>query len=367
MEKIKAKVENMLHKDNTSTTDNTTTGTTSTSTYGNQTATGAPHTSHTANRVDPTVSSGQHTGVTGTHGSDPTGPHDSRLANSADPRVHDHNGSHGNTTTGYGNTHSSTTGNTFGAGTHSQNTHGSDPTGPHDSKLANTLDPRVDSDHAGSYGNTGSARDTTGSGNTHSNTTGNTFGAGTHSNNTYGTDSTGLHGSHHAGQGLGNTNTTSGLGSNTHTTNTHGGYSGSDPRGPHDSHLANVADPRVESDRVGQGYNNTTTGNTFGAGSNTHSTTQSGYSDPSGPHDSRLANKADPRVQDRVGEYGNTTGNTYGAGNTTGNTYGAGNNLPGPADKTAGPHKSNLMNKMDPRVDADLDGSKTMGGDRTYD
>lgn len=320
MEKIKAKVENMLHKDNTSTTGNTNTGTTSTSTYGNETATGAPHTSHTANRADPTISSGQHTGVTGTHGSDPTGPHDSKLANTLDPRVDSkHAGSYGNTgaardTTGYGNTHSATgnthpntAGNTFGAGTHSKNTYGSDPTGPHDSHLANVADPRVSTDRAG--------------------------------------------------QGYGNTNTTSGFGGNTHTSNTQGGYSGSDPRGPHDSHLANAADPRINSDRVGQGYGNTSTGNTFGTGSNTHSTTHGGYSDPSGPHDSRLGNAADPRIDsNRVGNYGNTTGNTYGAGN----------NLPGPADKTAGPHKSNILNSIDPRIDGDLDGSKTIGGDRTY-
>jgi hypothetical protein len=32
--------------------------------------------------------------------------------------------------------------------------------------------------------------------------------------------------------------------------------------------------------------------------------------------------------------------------------------------KTAGPHQSNLMNKVDPRVDSDLDGSKTIGSQR---
>jgi hypothetical protein len=34
----------------------------------------------------------------------------------------------------------------------------------------------------------------------------------------------------------------------------------------------------------------------------------------------------------------------------------------GPAPNTAGPHKSDLLNKLDPRVDSDLDGSKTIGG-----
>ena len=33
----------------------------------------------------------------------------------------------------------------------------------------------------------------------------------------------------------------------------------------------------------------------------------------------------------------------------------------GPAPSTAGPHKSNILNKLDPRVDSDLDGSRTFG------
>jgi hypothetical protein len=38
----------------------------------------------------------------------------------------------------------------------------------------------------------------------------------------------------------------------------------------------------------------------------------------------------------------------------------------GDANKTAGPHNSNLMNKLDPRVDSDRDGSKTVGGNKTF-
>ncbi|KAI9674199.1 MAG: hypothetical protein M1817_002017 [Caeruleum heppii] len=37
----------------------------------------------------------------------------------------------------------------------------------------------------------------------------------------------------------------------------------------------------------------------------------------------------------------------------------------GPASATAGPHKHNILNKLDPRVDSDLDGSKTSGSPRT--
>ena len=37
----------------------------------------------------------------------------------------------------------------------------------------------------------------------------------------------------------------------------------------------------------------------------------------------------------------------------------------GPAPNTAGPHHSDLLNKLDPRVDSDLDGSRTLGSDKT--
>jgi hypothetical protein len=80
-----------------------------------------------------------------------------------------------------------------------------------------------------------------------------------------------------------------------------------------------------------------------------------------------MANKADPRVDsDQYGGRGNTAGaGGYGTGTHTGGVTGGSNRLPGPADTTAGPHKSDMMNKVDPRVDSDLDGSKTMGGNRT--
>ncbi|KIV79768.1 hypothetical protein PV11_07312 [Exophiala sideris] len=37
----------------------------------------------------------------------------------------------------------------------------------------------------------------------------------------------------------------------------------------------------------------------------------------------------------------------------------------GPARNTAGPHRSNVANKLDPRVDSDLDGSRTIGQNAT--
>ncbi|KAK1829111.1 hypothetical protein QBC39DRAFT_263919 [Podospora conica] len=225
--------------------------------------------------------------------------------------------------------------------------------GPHNTRAANAADPRVDSDRDGSH------------------QVGTGTGMGTH------TGTSGLH------SGTGTHTGTSGLGSNTHGTaeGTHG---------PHSSRIANAADPRVDSDRdgsrkvgggtgmgsglgsgMGSGMGHTgahtgssglhTTGtNTGGFGSsNTHhahaGTGMTGmtgtHGDPAGthgPHSSRVANAADPRVDsDRDGRGAIHTG-------------------PGPAPNTAGPHKSDMMNKVDPRVDSDLDGSKTMGQNKTY-
>merc|ERR1711881_23733 len=101
-----------------------------------------------------------------------------------------------------------------------------------------------------------------------------------------------------------------------------------------------------------------------------------------GPHNSRAANAADPRVDsDRDGShqlgnrgvgagagttnYGSSTG-THGTQGTSmggaGGAYGT-----GPAPNTAGPHKSDMLNKADPRVDSNLDGSKTVGRDKTFE
>jgi len=180
--------------------------------------------------------------------------------------------------------------------------------------------------------------------------------------------------------------------------------SSNDPAGPtgHNSHAANKADPRIDSDRDGRadhttgaglssttgthgthtGTHGTHTGTTGGlASTGTHGTT--GYGNTStntGPHDSNLANKADPRVDsDRdhrsnptssglgsnTGAYGST--GTHGTHGTTGshNVTGGLNN-PGPAPNTAGPHSKDILNKVDPRVDSDRDGSKTVGQDQTY-
>jgi len=104
-----------------------------------------------------------------------------------------------------------------------------------------------------------------------------------------------------------------------------------------------------------------------------------------------MLNKADPTVNTGHSGHGNTHSGATGAYDTTGTTGGYGNqghaagghlsgnqhtgttggglfsnDMPGPAPNTAGPHKSDMLNKLDPRVDSDLDASKTVGGNKTY-
>jgi len=70
-----------------------------------------------------------------------------------------------------------------------------------------------------------------------------------------------------------------------------------------------------------------------------------------------------------TGGYGS---NEYGSGHQGSNEYGSSNYSSatpgsGNTNQTAGPHNSNLLNKLDPRVDSDMDGKKTYGGQKTYE
>jgi len=203
--------------------------------------------------------------------------------------------------------------------------------GPHTSRAANAADPRVDSDLDGSR-NAGAH-------------------TGMHTTGAHNGQTTGLN------SGLGHTGPTSGV-------------TGTTTAGPHSSNLANKADPRVDSDRSGAygttgttgAYTGTHVGNTTG----THTGTTGGisHSTNAGPHNSNLANKADPRVDSDLDGKGNRHGaHTGGILGASGSHATPGS---GTAQNTAGPHNSDLLNKADPRVDADLDGSKTYGGNRTH-
>jgi len=159
--------------------------------------------------------------------------------------------------------------------------------------------------------------------------------------------------------------------------------------------MANKVDPTVSTGTEGYGStgHNTThqgglTGNTTHSGGLTSGSTVTG-----GPHSSHMANKVDPTVSTghNTTYQGGLTGSTTHSGGLTSGSHGthnqgglassthatpghnqhqgltgAGSHLPGPAPDTAGPHKSDMLNKVDPRVDADLDGSKTVGGNKTY-
>ncbi|KAK5629150.1 hypothetical protein RRF57_004865 [Xylaria bambusicola] len=226
--------------------------------------------------------------------------------------------------------------------------------GTHNSRVANAADPRIDSDrdHRAAPGSTvgGTHEYTTSNNYSHTGPTGSTTGAyDAGPTSGYSTGTTGAYGSSREGE-----------------------------HGPHSSRIANAVDPRVDSDRDAS---RTVGGNNYGS-SATHGTTGAyGSTGREGPHNSNLANKMDPRIDsDRSGQrMGNTAGDYYGSSGTHGTTgahgtHGAthgthqlgGNYAPGPAPNTAGPHKSDALNKADPRVDSDLDGSKTYGSNKTY-
>jgi hypothetical protein len=230
--------------------------------------------------------------------------------------------------------HSTTTG-THTTGAHTTGTGYSTNDGPHSSNMANKADPRVDSDRDHSR-NAGV--------NPHGTATTETYG---HSGTTHG----GLTGSTGA-SGMG---THSAVGNTGHTgTSTLGSHGTSTNAGPHSSNLANKVDPRVDSDldrsrNAGVNPHGTSSTETYGHSGATHGT---GLTGSHGTH----------------GTTGTGLTGSHGTHGTTGTHTGTGlgHTAPGPAPNTAGPHKSDALNKVDPRVDSDLDGSKTVGGNQTY-
>lgn len=233
--------------------------------------------------------------LTGHHESHGTnhGPHSSKPANKLDPRVDSDrdNRAAPSTTTGY-------SGQTIHSSTHGPQPAHSGTTGPHHSNIANKLDPRVDSDR----------------------------------------DNRARH------QAMGGAH------------------------GPHDSSLANKADPRVDSDMDnryaanppatmagGSAYNpgygsggtgvadvgpHVTYGQTPGRGHEYGSNTGAGATSVQ-PHSSHLANRLDPRVDSDHGHVAAPAGSSYATSGTT--------------SAIGGPHESKVANRLDPRVDSDLD------------
>jgi len=150
--------------------------------------------------------------------------------------------------------------------------------------------------------------------------------------------------------------------------------------------MANVVDPRVDSDRSQQYNGQGTYGNNQGgftgqqgnygqSGVGTNNYDNPASTNTAGPHRSDMANRVDPRVDsDRSQQYGGQQGaygngpshlagqqGNYGSQQTTGNQGGFDPAYNNPAStNTAGPHRSDMVNKLDPRVDSDR--SQGFGG-----
>ncbi|KAL8969852.1 MAG: hypothetical protein Q9183_001795 [Haloplaca sp. 2 TL-2023] len=330
------------------------------------------------------------------------GPHSSGLASKLDPRADsDRDGSKGLGGQGMAGGTAGTTGGTMGdrttgsttesgrsfpLGGASSNTASS---GPHTSSIANTADPRVDSDRDGSQGlgptagygsGTGAAVGSTHQGDLSRSGPGRSTGAATGAMTGaatgeplpkgYGPESWShdhlRHGHEYAGDPCANEPPASGA---VHFTS-----------GPHSLDTANRLDPHVSGGGIGAP--SSTTGGShpgtdhhhpgrnaaagaglgaagaaaYGASRDTpgsYATNQQGTTSPDS-HSSNLANKADPRVDSALdgkrgtGSSTGTSGMTGGYGSST--STGSGNDSSGTAP---GPHSSSMMNTLDPRVDTD--------------
>ncbi|PGH09865.1 hypothetical protein AJ79_05591 [Helicocarpus griseus UAMH5409] len=288
-------------------------------TYGS--SSGPTHSSSTANKLDPRVNQGNQTGAGSSYGANTqTGPeHSSSTANAFDPRVKEqgiHTGTGIGTgagqgySSGSGPVHSSSTANTLdprvkqGSHTGTGTDYGSHTGGPvHSSSTANKLDPRVSQDDYNSG---------TGSGARASGGIGTQYNAGQIDPQGGNAPLRGgaLGGIQPAGGNYGSTS----------------GGAGSDPR----------FTSRIEGqDTLGSGHTGSGSGGAFGT--------------------------ADSAIG--TGTTARTTGQGVPGGvGGSGTAIGSGT---GTASRTAGPHDSNVANKLDPRVDSDRDGSRTIGGNAT--
>ena len=313
------------------------------------------------NTTSGTTGTGYSSGTTGTGLSSNTtaGPHSSNLENKMDPRVDsDRDGR-----SGLGNTTSGTTGTGYSSGTTGTGLGSNTTAGPHSSNLENKLDPRVDSDRDGRSG----------LGNTTTGTTGTGYSSGTGHTSHLGRD---------AALGAGAGATAAGMGAghgpesweHQHSGHSHN-YEG-DPcgpgtsapggpsftSGPHVTDTANRLDPRVSS---GIGATGTGLGSSTGTGLGSSTGTGLGSSTTgtrSGFDSSTTGSASDPYGSSSTGtghHHGRDAALAAGTGAAGVGAYEAGRGGPhsgstGPAPNTAGPHKSDMLNKLDPRVDSDL-------------
>ncbi|KAJ8064712.1 hypothetical protein OCU04_007032 [Sclerotinia nivalis] len=250
------------------------------------------------------------------------GPHSSNLANKADPRVdsdlskqqNHHYGRDATLAAGVG-------GAAYEANKHHHNS-ANTTTGPHSSNLENKVDPRVDSDLSKQQ-------------------------------------------SHHYGR---DATVAGGLGGAAYEANKHHHNSANTTTstGPHSSNLENKVDPRVDSDHSKEGHHYgrdaAVAGGLGGAAyevnkhhhHNNNNANTTTANTTTGPHSSNLENKVDPRVNSDSSREGHHYGrDTALAGGAAAAAYEANKHHHNSANTTTGPHSSNLENKVDPRVDSD--------------
>ena len=285
------------------------------------------------------------------------GPHSSNLENKMDPRVDsDRDGRSGMGNTGVGSTGSGYGSNTGVGSTGSG--YGSNTTaGPHSSNLENKMDPRVDSDRDGRSG----------LGNTGVGSTGTGYGSGTGPSAT--SSNTGRIVS---GAGMTSEHSPDFLRHAGHSHEYQGDPCGPEAAapgaphfttGPHATDTANRLDPHVNS---GIGAPGSTTGSGFGTSTGTDRGLSSNTGTGTGLGSSGTS--SDPYGSSSTGtgrHHGRDAALGAGAGAAGVGAYEAGrdstqSSATGPAPTTAGPHKSDMLNKLDPRVDSDL--SKQQGG-----
>jgi len=152
----------------------------------------------------------------------------------------------------------------------------------------------------------------------------------------------------HTGTGSSGFGSSSGVGAGSDT------FGSTNTSGPHGSNLANQADPRVDSDNSRLGHSSTSGLGSSHTGTGALGSSSTGYasSTTSGPHDSNLANKADPRVDSDNSRLGHSSTSGLGSSHTGTGALGSSSTGYG-SSTTSGPHDSNLANKADPRVDSD--------------
>ena len=143
--------------------------------------------------------------------------------------------------------------------------------------------------------------------------------------------------------------------------------------GPHKSRIANALDPRVDSDLDHSGARTHGHAAPVPVGHHSaphHAPVGAALPGPApntaGPHRSDLMNKLDPSVDSKTGEVRGSAAPAAGTVPVHGGAHHAhshaaptmhGAGGPGPAPTTAGPHRSDLLNKLDPTVDSKPHGS----------